>query len=204
MNRLVAVVMLGTLVALGLQVAGDDAPRWAAIGSLGLVLAATGLAASRTFRRAARLGTRSDPPPVQAALARLTLRDHLLCLAAVVALLVIQLGFAGCGGEDEPSRPPEATVREYLTALHAEDASRVCELYSDDYRELVEGESDRPCEEAGLGSVDARNELLRLDEDGGRATAVVSCEDSTASDCSLPLVAESGEWRIDGSLSPND
>ncbi|MGH3117700.1 MAG: hypothetical protein ACRDQ2_11455, partial [Gaiellales bacterium] len=34
MNRLVAAVMLGTLVALAAQIAEGDAPRWASIGSL--------------------------------------------------------------------------------------------------------------------------------------------------------------------------
>ena len=56
--------------------------------------AAVGLAVAHTFRAAVRLGRRTDPPEGQSALARSILRDHLLCLAAIVALLTIQLGFA--------------------------------------------------------------------------------------------------------------
>jgi hypothetical protein len=41
-----------------------------------------------------RLGRRDDPPEVETRLARSIYRDHLLCLAAVAALLVVQLGFA--------------------------------------------------------------------------------------------------------------
>ena len=94
MNRLVAAVMLATLVALVVQVADGDAPRWASIASLMLALAAIALAVGHTFRTGARLGAGRGGPVEQAALARLMLRDHLACLAAIVALLVLQLGFA--------------------------------------------------------------------------------------------------------------
>ena len=94
MNRLVAVVMAGTLVALIAQVAEGDAPRWASVTSLALALGAIGLAVGHTFRTGARLGTGRGTPPEQAALARLMLRDHVLCLVAIVAVLVLQLGFA--------------------------------------------------------------------------------------------------------------
>jgi hypothetical protein len=94
MNRLVAAVMLATLVALVVQVADGDAPRWASIASLMLALAAIALAVGHTFRTGARLGAGRGGLAEQAALARLMLRDHLACLAAIVALLVLQLGFA--------------------------------------------------------------------------------------------------------------
>lgn len=95
MNRLVGVVMLATLVAIGFEIADDDAPDWAAWASLGLAAAAIGLAAGHTFRSARRLGTMADPPPVQSRLARSICRDHLFCLAAIAALLAVQLAFAG-------------------------------------------------------------------------------------------------------------
>ena len=94
MNRLVAVVMVGTLAALIAQVADGDAPRWASVTSLALALGAIGLAAGHTFRNGARLGAGRGTPDEQAALARLMLRDHVLCLVAIVAVLVLQLGFA--------------------------------------------------------------------------------------------------------------
>jgi hypothetical protein len=94
MNRLVAVVMLAALAALIAQVAKGDAPRWASIPSLALALGAIGLAVGHTFRNGARLGSGRGGPEEQAALARLMLRDHLVCLAAIVAVLVLQLGFA--------------------------------------------------------------------------------------------------------------
>jgi hypothetical protein len=93
MNLLIAVVMLGTLTALAVQVARGDAPRWAAIASLVLALGGVGLAMVHTFRSGARLGTRRDSPAEQVVLARLILRDHLLCLPAIVGVLVLELGF---------------------------------------------------------------------------------------------------------------
>ena len=94
MNRLVALVMLGTLTALIVQLVQCDAPRWAAATSLALTVGAIGLAASRTVRAAQRLGTRADTIDRQTALARGICRDHLVCLVLVVGLLVVQLGFA--------------------------------------------------------------------------------------------------------------
>jgi hypothetical protein len=94
MNRLISAVMLGTIVSVIIQLTRDDSPNWVSWASLVLVGAAVGLAVAHTFRAAVRLGRRTDPPEVQSALARSILRDHLLCLAAIVALVTIQLGFA--------------------------------------------------------------------------------------------------------------
>jgi len=94
MNRLVALVMLGTLAALVAQVADGDEPRWASIASLALTIGACGLAMGHTFRTGARLGTGRGTPDEQRRLAGLMLRDHLVCLAAIVSVLVLQLGFA--------------------------------------------------------------------------------------------------------------
>ena len=94
MNRLVALVMLATLVALAVEVADDDVPRWVSVTSLVLTAGATGLAAGHTFANGARLGSGRGSHEDRTRLARLMLRDHLLCLAAIVSVLVLQVGFA--------------------------------------------------------------------------------------------------------------
>jgi ER membrane protein SH3 len=94
MNLLVGAVMAGTLAALVAQVVGDDAPDWAAWASLALAGTAIGLAAVHTFPAARRLGAATNPHDVQGALAGSIGRDHLLCIAAISAVLVIQLAFA--------------------------------------------------------------------------------------------------------------
>jgi hypothetical protein len=94
MNRLIGAVMLATLAAIVAQIAEGDAPSWAAWASLALAGAPTALAAAHTVPSAVRLGRRAGTPEAQGRLARSILRDHLLCLAAIATLLVVQLAFA--------------------------------------------------------------------------------------------------------------
>ena len=92
MNRLVALVMLATLAVLVAQVA--DGGEWHAWLSLGLVIAAFGIAGGRTVAAARRLGRRSGPAAAVASLAASIMRDHLVCLGLMSAVLGLQLGFA--------------------------------------------------------------------------------------------------------------
>jgi len=94
MNRLIAAVMVATLAAIVAEIVNGDAPRPVAWASL--VLAATPilLAGARTVPSAVQLGARGDTLDRQSALARSICREHLLCLAAIAALLVLQLSWA--------------------------------------------------------------------------------------------------------------
>ena len=89
MNRLVGLVMLATVAAVGVQAAQSGG--WLAWSSLALVLAAFGIAGGRTFGSARRLGRGTGSPHEAVGLARGILRDHLVCLALMSALLVLQL-----------------------------------------------------------------------------------------------------------------
>jgi uncharacterized membrane protein len=91
MNRLIAAVMLGTIAAIIGQIAEGDAPTWVGWTSLALAGVAIALAAFRTVPAAVRFGTRTDPVEVQSRMARSIGRDHVACLAAISAVLVIQL-----------------------------------------------------------------------------------------------------------------
>jgi hypothetical protein len=91
MNRLIAAVMLATVGAVVVQIAGGDDPSWVGWASLPLAFVAIGLARVRTVPNAVRLGARADPAGHQSALARSILRDHLACFVAIGALLVLQL-----------------------------------------------------------------------------------------------------------------
>jgi hypothetical protein len=94
MNRLIASVMLATIVALAFEIARDDAPAWVGWTSLVLVAASVTLAAAHTVPSAVRLGARTDEITRQSRAARLILRDHLVCIAAIASVLVLQLAFA--------------------------------------------------------------------------------------------------------------
>ena len=91
MGRLVAVAMLTLLVGLTVQAARDDAPRWVSAVSIAAAALAIGLAMLRVFGRARRLGARTDPADVRSSLARTILRDHLICLVAMLTIVATQL-----------------------------------------------------------------------------------------------------------------
>jgi hypothetical protein len=87
----VGAVLIAALAASLVQLArggGALAPR---IAAPALVALPAALAARRVLPNAVRLGSRGDPVEVQSALARAICRDHLLCLAAIAALVALEL-----------------------------------------------------------------------------------------------------------------
>jgi hypothetical protein len=94
MNRLIAAVMVATIVSAALQIVRGETPGWVGWASLGLVVGAVGLAATNTVPGAVRLGGRADPVEEQSRLARRILCDHVACFAAIASMLTLQLGFA--------------------------------------------------------------------------------------------------------------
>ncbi len=91
MGRLVGAVMLATVGVAGWELAFGARPFGVRAVSLALLAVPVVLAATRILPSAIRLGARTDPPERQSALARAIARDHLLCLAATVAFLFLQL-----------------------------------------------------------------------------------------------------------------
>jgi hypothetical protein len=91
MNQLIAVVMLATLASIVAEILDGDTPSWVAWASLALAAGAILTAALRTVPSAVRLGTRRDSVDRQSALARSILHQHLGCIAAISAVLVLQL-----------------------------------------------------------------------------------------------------------------
>ena len=91
MGRLVALVMVALLALLVWQAAGGDVASWVSTASLGAAGAAIVLALGRVVPAAVRLGSRRDSPAAQSVLARAIFRDHVLFLALMVTVLVVQL-----------------------------------------------------------------------------------------------------------------
>jgi hypothetical protein len=91
MNRLVALVMLLTLVAICVEIVRGEYAWWIAWGSL--LVAASGFVPTlmRTVPNARRLGTAQDSPEEQTRLARAICRDHMLSFARMSVLLILQL-----------------------------------------------------------------------------------------------------------------
>jgi hypothetical protein len=94
MNRLIALVMLGTLAAIVIELLRWHTQLWVAWASLVAAAAPIALAGTRTVPSAVRLGARHDPTERQSALARSICRQHIFCAIAIAALLVLQLAFA--------------------------------------------------------------------------------------------------------------
>jgi hypothetical protein len=91
MSRVIAVVMVATLAAIVVQLAGGEAPTWVSVVSLALAGGAIAVAGAHTVPSAVRLGARRDDTADQSRLARSILRDHLLCAGAIATVLVVQL-----------------------------------------------------------------------------------------------------------------
>ena len=89
MSNLIGAVMIVGLVALLLQARTQSGVR--VILSLLLLAGPVALAALRIVPNAKRLGARADSVSVQSALARAVFRDHVLCLAAVIAFFAVQV-----------------------------------------------------------------------------------------------------------------
>jgi hypothetical protein len=83
--------MLGTLIALVIQVQKNQIPSSRAIISLGLAVLAISIALGRTLRNAIRLGRQDEDLVTQSRRARLVFRDHLICFVALGLLLMLQL-----------------------------------------------------------------------------------------------------------------
>ena len=91
MNRLIALVMLVTVGAMGGLVLRGDLSLWRAVPAFVLTVVAVGIAAVRTVRNAMRLGRRTDEAARQSQLARSIRRDHFVELGAIVTALVLLL-----------------------------------------------------------------------------------------------------------------
>ena len=71
---------------------GRGRPAWFyAASSLGWAAVGIVLAGARTVRNAQRLGSRLDSADEQSELAHSILRDHIVCLVAIVTALVLQV-----------------------------------------------------------------------------------------------------------------
>jgi len=89
MSRLIAVVMVSLLAALGFQAIRGHDPAWLLVMSALLAGIPTMLALTQTVPDAIRLGHRTDSPHEQTRLACSVCRDHLICLGCMLAFLTL-------------------------------------------------------------------------------------------------------------------
>jgi hypothetical protein len=89
MSRLIAVVMVVLLGALGFRAVRGHDPGWLLAVSALLAAGPILLALTHTVPNAARLGSRSGDRAEQTGLARSIWRDHLVCAGCMLAFLVL-------------------------------------------------------------------------------------------------------------------
>jgi hypothetical protein len=89
MSRLIALVMLILLGALGFQATRGHDPGWLLVTSGVLAGVPVLLALTHTVPHAVRLGQRTDDAREQSRLARSICRDHLICIGCLLAFLVL-------------------------------------------------------------------------------------------------------------------
>jgi hypothetical protein len=94
MSRLIALVMLILLGALGFQATRGHDPGWLLVISAALAGVPTMLAFTQTVPDAVRLGQRTDSTPEQTRLARSVFRDHLICVVCMLVFLVMWVVYA--------------------------------------------------------------------------------------------------------------
>ena len=94
MNRLVAVAMLSTLIAIIVELTTDRVTGWVSWVSLALAIVPMTTAALRTVPRAMRLGADRHPRDEQERMARRILHEHVLCFLSIGALIAVQLTHA--------------------------------------------------------------------------------------------------------------
>jgi hypothetical protein len=91
MNRLVALIMVLTLLAIGAEIVEGANPWWIGWGSMALAGSGMIPTLTRTVPNARRLGSGQDPAERQSALARAIYRDHRFSLARMSLVLGLQL-----------------------------------------------------------------------------------------------------------------
>jgi hypothetical protein len=91
MNRLVALVMVLTLLAIVVEIVEAAVPWWIGWGSLALAGSGFVPTLTRTVPNARRLGSAQDSADTQSALARAICRDHLFSFVRMTLVLGLQL-----------------------------------------------------------------------------------------------------------------
>jgi hypothetical protein len=94
MNRLIALVMVLTVLAIVTEIIRNVDHWWLGWVSLAAAVSAIGLARIRTIPNAARLGRAKGSVEAQTTLARAIYRDHIYCLTAMTIVLALQLSAA--------------------------------------------------------------------------------------------------------------
>ncbi|MGH2955964.1 MAG: hypothetical protein ACRDL6_03095 [Solirubrobacterales bacterium] len=108
--------------------------------------------------------------------------------------------FAGCGESDQEKA--REVLQEYVEASNGDDFERVCDFYTEEFKEQLGAGEDCPAfvEEQSSG-VDQELELVEVRVNGDRGSAEVDVlreEEGGPARVRLLIERTDGEWRISG------
>jgi hypothetical protein len=122
---------------------------------------------------------------------------RVLTIAVCAAVMV---GSVGCGQSDE--QQARDVVQDYVDARADGDYERVCELYSDSFKQQLVGGGDCAAfvEEQSSGAPTGELEIVdvRVRDDRGTADLDVAGESGQPIRVGLQLERQDGDWRITG------
>ena len=111
MSHAVGAVMATTVAGSALELVRGTGPRALALAVARCCCASpAALAYRRVVPNAVRLGARADAPETQSALARAICRDHLACLAMMLAVVAAQKPWVNWPAQPNPPGPGPAAA----------------------------------------------------------------------------------------------
>jgi hypothetical protein len=117
--------------------------------------------------------------------------------AAICAVLLV--AGAGCGQSDQEQA--REAVQDYVDASNGDDYERICELYSDSFKQQL-GATDCPTfveeQTSGLDAGDLEIVSVRVRDERAIAELDAAGESGAPTRIGLVLEQEDGEWLITG------
>ena len=117
--------------------------------------------------------------------------------AAICAVLLV--AGAGCGQSDQEQA--REAVQDYVDASNGDDYERICELYSDSFKQQL-GATDCPAfveeQTSGLDAGDLEIVSVRVRDERAIAELDAAGESGAPTRIGLVLEQEDGEWLITG------
>lgn len=126
---------------------------------------------------------------------RLLTGRAIACVACSAALAVP----VGCGGDDDSGDEggAEAAARAYVDANNRRDFERVCDLYSDSYKQQLKVDDCPGYLEEQTSGARTTLTLIDVQEQGDTATAHIrSTGEEGSENITTGLVRENGSWRV--------
>jgi hypothetical protein len=118
-------------------------------------------------------------------------------LACILSIIVSAALLAGCGGSGTSSQTPEKAAQEFFSAMQNVDANTTWDLMSADSQKQI-GTKEVWVASSKEDTTPMKFTVGKVTVNGDKATArVTGTVDGKTTTQSVPLVKESGVWKVD-------